>query len=102
MVMQNAHFETLTGGITTAAVLCYFSLSSPYCLPEENLFTEAEAEAVSQWYDPNPYYKIYRDKSNLDTQIEIIHRFVSYIVENSQDLNPEFSKVVDKYFWDLA
>lgn len=35
-------------------------------------------------------------------QIEIIYQFASSILDNIKDLDPEFSKAVDKHFWDLV
>ena len=99
--MQTPQIKTLAGGLTTAAVLCYFSLSNQDCRTDEDYFHEADLQQVSQYYDPNPYYKIFIDEYHLDNQIEIIHKFVSILMEESQNLNPEFSKAVDKHFWNL-
>lgn len=52
--------------------------------------------------DPNPYYELLTDRSRISYQIEVIHSFVSKVLEESQDLDPKFAKVVDKYFWDLV
>jgi len=93
----------LAGGLAaTTAVLCY--AGNPWCdfdFPEELEIKPASAQ-VSSVYDPNPYYRMFFEMSPLNSQIEIIHKFVSGLVESSKDLNPEFSKAVDKHFWDLA
>lgn len=93
----------LAGGLAaTTAVLCY--AGNPWC--DLDLTRELEIQPastqVSSVYDPNPYYRILFEISPLSSKIEVIHKFVSGLVENSKDLNPEFSKAVDKYFWDLA
>jgi len=36
-----------------------------------------------------------------DAQIEIIHRFASLLIEESEDLNYDYTATVDEHFWDL-
>ncbi len=95
---------TLAGGLVTTAVLWYTSISNPPCDfdLEKELPIMSDAIAVSSVYDPNPYYEISSQKSPINSQIEIIYNFVSALVENSKDLDPDFSKAVDKHFWELA
>ena len=95
--------DTLAGGLAaTTAVLCY--LGNPYC--DFDLSKEVEKKPagipVSSVYDPNPYYSILFEINPSSSRIEIIHKFVSGLIESSKDLAPEFSKAVDKHFWDLA
>lgn len=33
---------------------------------------------------------------------EAVNKFVSALLENMQDLDPQFSKLVDEHFWELA
>lgn len=47
-------------------------------------------------------YKLKNKKPTLQDQIEIIQSFVSAILENTQDSDPNFLKLVDEHFWDLA
>jgi hypothetical protein len=93
----------LAGGLAaTTAVLCYAGNSwCDFDLSKESEFKPASAQ-VSSVYDPNPYYRIFLEMSPLNRKIEIIHKFVSALVESSRDLDPEFSKAVDKHFWNLA
>jgi hypothetical protein len=96
--------DTLAGGLATTAVLCYASLNNPYC--EFDIVKELENKPlsvpISSFYDPNPYYQILSEISPLNSRIEIIHKFVSTLIENSKDIDPEFSRAVDKHLWDLA
>jgi hypothetical protein len=94
---------TLGGSLAaTTAVLCY--LGSPYCDfdPSKELEKKPAAIELSSVYDPNPYYQMFFESSPLSNRIEIIHKFVSGLLENSKDLDPMFSKAVDNHFWDLA
>ena len=50
----------------------------------------------------NHLYAFSSESDNIANQINIIHGFVSMILQESQDIDPKFSKVVDKYFWDLV
>ena len=48
-----------------------------------------------------------KDVSNKETidkeeQIKIIHTFVSNLLENTEDLDPRISKIVDEHFWELV
>jgi len=52
-------------------------------------------------YEHNPYYTLLKE-SHINEQIKIIHNFVSDLLENSQGLDPKFSKTIDKHFWDLV
>ena len=101
--MLNQNLKTLSCGITTGAVLCYFSLSNPFCsLAEVDLFVDADETGVAQVYDPRPYYEIFTDKDSMTNQIETIHSFMIKLMEGSEELDPEFSKAVDRHFWDIV
>ena len=40
--------------------------------------------------------------NTIDDVTELEAKFWSSLIENMQDLPPEFSESVDKHFWDLA
>lgn len=102
----------LTAIPTAAVVLCAYI--GTVNLPEHNIFLPEKesnimvAQGTSlttymSWEDSgNPYYQFIKDNGTIAEQINIIHNFVSTLLQDSQDLDPRFSKVVDKYFWDLA
>lgn len=46
-------------------------------------------------------YKIPNEKNEASKKIETIHKFASNLLENIEDLDPEFSKVIDENYWDL-
>jgi len=100
--MQTQKVTTIAGSLVTVAALCYFSLSSPSCEPYEDFFKETDVKQIIPWYDPNPYYIQYHDENLIGDQIEIIHQFVSLLIEKSEDLDPDYTAAVDKHFWDLV
>jgi hypothetical protein len=100
--MQTQKVTTIAGSLVTVATLCYLSLSSPSCEPYEDFFKETDVKQIIPWYDPNPYYIQYHDENLIGDQIEIIHQFVSLLIEKSEDLDPDYTAAVDKHFWDLV
>ena len=100
--MSNIQVKKLIGGVTTAAVLSYAYLG--FCdivEPEQNHQVIVECNLLPDEYSSNPYYTLIEGEYRLKDQIEVIHNFVSVLVKNSKDLNPDFSESVDKHFWDL-
>jgi hypothetical protein len=100
--MANIQIKKLLGGVTTAAVLSYAYLG--FCdivMPEENHKFIEECNLLPEGYSNNQYYTLIEGENRTKDQVEIIHKFVSALVENTQDLNPDFSKTVDSHFWDL-
>ncbi|MDD8019190.1 MAG: hypothetical protein PHP42_12525 [Bacteroidota bacterium] len=47
-------------------------------------------------------YQFIDENKKITEQINVIHNVLSILLEESQDLDPKYSKVVDKYFWDLV
>jgi len=100
--METQKVTTIAGSLVTVAALCYFSLSSPSCEPSEDFFKETDLKQIITGYESNSYYRQYHHEDLIGDQIEIIHQFVSLLIEKSEDLNPEYTAAVDKHFWDLV
>lgn len=95
----------------TAAILFYAYISAAN-LPERNIDAVKKGDSSMAtlgkrtaigvtWEDVgNAYLPI--NNQRIMTQINVIHDFVSLVLQESQDLNPKYAKVVDKYFWDLV
>ncbi len=47
------------------------------------------------------YYEIVNNDINTKEKLEIITHFVSELLDNTEDLKPEYSKWIDENFWDL-
>ena len=100
--MQTGQVKSMVGNLATTTVLCYFSLNNPLFVPSDMIFFDEKNEfTMLGLYNPNPYYDLYKI-SYFSDRIDIIHKFVSTLLEESQDLAPIFSQAVDKYFWDLV
>lgn len=102
--MENSAIKSLVGGVSTTAVLCYMYLGSQACivdLPGGN--HSVSIPALEENIEYNPYYSLLNtDALTTRNQIETIHNFVSTLLDNSEDINPDYSKVVDKHFWELG
>lgn len=46
-------------------------------------------------------YEVVSEDALLSQNIEAIHQFASNILENVEDLDPEFSELIDENYWDL-
>jgi hypothetical protein len=110
---MNTNTKYLTAIPTTAAML-FCSYLGVANMPERSIvstkkvggivFTLGTKTAldVSWGEKSNPYYQFIAVNERIASEVNIIHGFVSKILEESQDLDPRYAKVVDKYFWDLA
>lgn len=46
-------------------------------------------------------YSAFGEPIPLSEQIEVLHKFSKLMLNNVQDIDPEFSALVDEKFWDL-
>lgn len=98
--MQLNEFKCVVGCAATTAVTLIACAGTPTMpsldIKDLNEFLNVPSGAT---YD---YYQV-QDIEHTDTlsKIEVVHRFASTILENIEDLEPEFSKTVDENFWDL-
>jgi hypothetical protein len=102
--MENLTIRTIGCSMASVAALCYLSIGNTECrfqLPIEGTKVQLEAN-VFPFAFSNPYYSLISEEQVALHQIETLHKFVSTILDKSQDLNPDFSAVVDKHFWDLV
>jgi hypothetical protein len=100
-VEKMIYIKNIAGSVTTAAVLCYAYLGNQCLFIPEQEYVETKAISMPANYDYNPYYTVLRE-GDINEQIETIHNFVSNLLENSQELNPNFAKTINKHFWDLV
>lgn len=94
---------SLIGGATpTEGVLYYTHVGSCRFMPPKKTyaFGSFQDEWPQSWQDS--YYSVSVNEDVTRNQIEIIHNFVSTLLENAEELRPEFSEMVDKHFWDLV
>lgn len=101
--MENTTLKNIVGIIPTAVVLTYTYLGSqPAILSPQNQHTMKVTTDFRTGYEHNPYYTFLGDHEVMREQIETIHGFVSSLLENMQDLEPQYSHLVDEHFWELA
>lgn len=56
--------------------------------------TNHKASLQSSIREPENHY-------NIEEQFQILEDFKKEILDNIKDLDPEISKTIDKYYWDL-
>jgi transcription termination factor NusB len=93
----------LCGVLATVAVLSYTHVGSHEEIDMEmKQSISEECNFVPDEYNYNQYYKIMAEDDKIKEQIEIIHNVVSILLENGEELDPNFSQTVSKHFWNLA
>lgn len=108
---MNTNTKYLTA-IPTVAVFLYAHIGA-INLPERNISPRSEGNIMSisgttsttkmSWENKTDFsYKFVNESQKIAEQIKVIHNFVSVLLQESKELDPKYSKVVDKYFWDLA
>lgn len=101
--MESTDLKTIVGIMPTAVVLTYMYLGNQSAIlspQKEHTMKAASDTQIS--YEYNPYYTILDECEVMQEQIKTIHRFVSKLIENMQDLEPQYSQLVDEHFWELA
>lgn len=98
--MDLSRLMFIAGGVATAALLSYSHIGM-----EKS--ESATAHYFGQGRAPEDmnfdYYEILdKQQSREVQQFRIVQSFASDLLANIKDLDPEFSKVVDDHFWDLA
>ena len=97
--------NVVCGMLATAAVsaLSYqgaceqvdMNILEPSCIIYRN-------EPLENTPDDNTYYRIISEETLILERVNILHEFVSNLVEKSVDMDPRFSLSVDRHFWDLV
>lgn len=103
--MNNTGVRFIIGGLATAAVLGYSHLgfNQREILTPSNIYNDIKFECcLPEEFYQNDYYTIGNQNKILENQIEIIHNFVSALIENTQELDPRISKLIDDHFWELG
>lgn len=91
----------LCGVVATGVSLTYAHIGNTESIALENNYVISEGCACMP-DEYNQYYSLLSEEQEAIRQIEIIHGFVSNLIENSEELDPNFAKTVSKHFWDLA
>ena len=98
--MPLAQFRNIAGSAATAAVLCYSYLGAPLINPIVFVDPNIQITAPDELnYDH--YQLVQKEQSVALAQIDTIHKFATNLLDNIEDLDPEFSQTVDDNFWDL-
>lgn len=97
--MPNVTLSNMVGLAATAAVLSYSAFGEP--LPQKRFSYQSE-ESAEQYQGQYDYYTLSSgDHIPIAEQIEVLHEFSRSMLNNIQDIDPEYSALVDEKFWDL-
>lgn len=101
--MAEIGVRSIVGGVATATVLVYSHLGVvDINLPSKNYKTAIKQQICPEEFSAYPYYYTFvENQYRIKNQVEVLHNFVSNLIENTEDINPDFSQTVDKHFWDL-
>ncbi|MFA6284082.1 MAG: hypothetical protein WC633_08075 [Desulfurivibrionaceae bacterium] len=102
---MNVELRSVTGGLSVAVIayscLGSFSVSDlPYSIIPTNNTPYERYTTENRVIDP--YCVVFQQDLITKDKIETLHNLLSTMLENTHDLAPEFSKTVDKYFWNLS
>ena len=98
-------YTKLIAAIPTATVIMGGSIINGNEIANVNFdnsyhtYVEQESSALTD-ISRTHYATIFSSDANAD-KVEIIHQFASNLLENIEDLEPEFSQVIDENYWDL-
>ena len=103
--MANVRFKNLLCGVlATGLTLAYGGPGFPEDCEFEKKFDIEEGCCYTpeEGFAGGTYYDLIFKGERIKEQIEILNSFVSLLIDNSQDLDPEFSATVNKHFWDMV
>lgn len=90
----------MVGLVATATVLGYSAFGEP--IPQKKYSYKAE-DSAQQYQGQYDYYTLsLSDPIPISEQIEVLHEFSRSMLNNIQDIDPDFSALVDEKFWDLV
>ena len=98
--MGVSQLKIFAGGVVTAAVLCYSHAGMETAGTNMDYHFQHAKAPEGMNFD---YYQLINEEQAREVeQFTIIQSFASNLLENIKDLDPEFSRTVDKHFWDLV
>jgi len=99
------NFPYVVGTAVTTAILACGVQTSAQMTPIQSSVLNNGVPQVTEYINLarlfDRYKLITNDNFKQESQIETIHNFASNILENIEELPPEFSEAVDAHFWEL-
>lgn len=99
-----SNYVRLAPIVSTTAVLISslaWSLEEIPPMQYNNSPTIYEIRGLLTSMNAQTQYKVVDDQVEIYKKIETVHKFASILLENIEDLDPEFSKIIDENYWDL-
>lgn len=92
--------------VPTATTLAFgiFASDATYILPTRSHELPYQSPKKFEWEDQysNPYYKIWDKHQDLLNKAEIISNLATKLINESEPLDPAFTRIVNENFWDLV
>lgn len=86
-------------GSATVSVVNTSQQEEQTLLPSENHDLPEELQLFHSWEED--FTKNLFEEIELYTKFQIIQEFAAKLIENTEDINPKYAKLVNKHFWDL-
>lgn len=95
--METTGVSYVGGATPTDGVLWYSHVGSCQSVPPKKMYTLGSIWDKSFKSGQDFYYSLFIHEKVTRNQIGTIHNFVSTFVEQSEELDPKFSQMVDKH-----
>lgn len=99
-----SEYVRFTPVITTTAALIgglVFTLDEIPNLQYANIPISYEIQASEDFGSAITQYRVRDEREKAFQKMETIYKFASNLLENIEDLDPEFTKAIDENYWDL-
>lgn len=89
----------LFGSSTASEAIVSLYEKEQTLLPSKNYDLSMELCLFHPWEED--FIKNLFEEAELYSKFQIIQEFATKLIENTEDLNPKYAKLVNKHFWDL-
>lgn len=84
---------------TAAALFCGLVVATSYYQYDEEI--QNEGYSFSSFSNVQTQYAITEIDIDSLQKMDVLHKFSSHMLSNVEDLDSEFSKVIDENYWEL-
>lgn len=92
-------YPHLFGSATVSVVNTSQQEGEQTLLPSENHDLPEELQLFRSWEED--FTKNLFEEIELYSKLQIIQEFATKLIENTENINPKYAKLVNKHFWDL-
>jgi len=92
-------YEDLFGSATVTIGIVSQQEEEQTLLPSENHDLPEDLQLFHSWEEDS--IRNLFEEVELYSKLQIIQEFATKLIENTEDINPKYAKLVNKHFWDL-